>query len=95
VNQLQPDHEALIARVVKAVLTELGCVEQPRSASPLDPDANISDPDARRLLYGNCSRGKYWYLMREPDAPRGSRVGRSMVRKVRGHLEFIARREVS
>ena len=58
--------EALIARVAKAILVELGHVELPPSVAELDPEAFISDPKAKRLLYGDCSRGKFWALDEGP-----------------------------
>lgn len=93
-HTLDSTDEALIARVAKAILVELGHVSPP-AAAPLDPEARISDPDARRQLYANCSRSKFWGLMQEPDAPPSAVVGRTRIRKVRDHLAFIARREVS
>jgi hypothetical protein len=94
VHNLNSTDEALIARVAKAILVELGHISPP-TAAPLDPEARISDPEARRQLYGNCSRSKFWALMRAPDAPPSSVIGKTRIRKVRDHLEFIARREVS
>jgi hypothetical protein len=81
----------MVARIAKAILIELGHVT-PKAATPLDPEARISDPDARRQLYGNCSRSKFWALMKEVDAPKACVVGRTRLRKVKDHLEFIARR---
>jgi hypothetical protein len=94
VNTINTADEELIARVAKAILVELGHVSPP-TAAPLDPEARISDPDARRQLYGNCSRSKFWALMKEPDAPPSAVVGKTRIRKVRDHLAFIARREVA
>jgi hypothetical protein len=90
-NHLDTEQEQLVARVVSAVLRELGYGPEPQDPMTyLDPEARITDPDARRKLYGNPARSTFWALMKRPDAPPGNRVGRSMVRKVRDHLKFIA-----
>lgn len=95
-NTLSTTDEQLVARVAKAILIELGHVApQPSTSATLDPEARISDADARRQLYGGCSRSKFWALMKEPDAPPAAVVGKTKIRKVCDHLAFIARREVA
>jgi hypothetical protein len=90
-NNLSTAEEQLVTRVVAGVLRELGHGTEPQVASTkLDPEAWITDPDARKLLYGNCGRSTFWQLMQRPDAPPGKRVTRSMIRKVGDHLRFIA-----
>ena len=90
-NSLDSTDEAPIARVAKAILVELGHVSPP-TVAPLDPEVRISDPDARRQLYGNCSRTKFWQLMKDADAPASVIVGKTRLRKVRDHLAFLAKR---
>jgi hypothetical protein len=53
-NHLDTEQEQLVARVVSAVLRELGHGPEPQDPMAyLDPEARITDPDARRKLYGN------------------------------------------
>jgi hypothetical protein len=91
VGHLDNTDEALVARVAKAILVELGHVAPPKPCDALDPEARITDPEARRKLYGNCSRSKFWALMKAPDAPPAHLIGRTKIRRVRDHLAFIAR----
>jgi hypothetical protein len=93
VHNIDTSDEQLVTRVVAAVLRELADGRPPPPA-PLDPEARITDPQARKQLYGNCSRTKFWQLMKRPDAPQGHRLGRSIVRRVRDHLGFISKNPV-
>jgi hypothetical protein len=90
VNTQQGTDDELIARLVEVLLRRRQQRAEQQQAHPFDPEARISDPVARRTLYGDCSRTKFWMLMKKPGAPPGNRVGRSMLRRVRDHLEFIA-----
>jgi hypothetical protein len=88
---LSTAEEQLVTRVVAGVLRELGHgAEPPTAGTVLDPEAWISDPNARKLLYGDCARPTFWQLMHRPDAPPGKRVTRSMIRRVKDHQAFIA-----
>jgi hypothetical protein len=90
VDNLSTTDEQLVARVAKAILIELGHVEPPARSETL-PEF-ISDPDARRRLYGNCSRTKFWQLMQQPDAPQAYMSGRTKIRRTADHRAFIASR---
>jgi predicted DNA-binding transcriptional regulator AlpA len=89
VSNLQGTDEQLISRVVAAVLRELGHVD----AAPEAPDPEyLSDPDVRRVLV-RVSRSKYYELMRLPDFPAATRIGKTNFRKVSAVRAWLAARQ--
>ena len=91
-NQPHQLDEALVSRVVAAVLRELGHGEPlPR----FDEPELITDPDVRRRFFGNCSRTKFWMLTKEPGFPVAVQIGRTNYRRVAEVRAWLAAHQVS
>jgi hypothetical protein len=81
--------ENLVARVVGAVLRELGYGDPlPRPEPELLPDAEI------RRMFFNCSRSKYWSLTKTAGFPVGIAIGKSTHRRVAEVRSWLADQEL-
>jgi hypothetical protein len=89
-NQQPQTDETLVARVVAAVLRELGYGDPlPRPEPELLPD-----PEVRRRFFGGCSRTKYWELTKRPDFPVAVQLGHTNYRRVDDVRRYLAECEV-
>jgi hypothetical protein len=85
---IQPNEE-LVARVVRAVMRELGYGgEPPAQREPSWPEW-MPDSQIRQKVI-KVSRTKYYNISRRPDFPPGRRIGRDEFRHIPTLLRWIA-----
>jgi hypothetical protein len=92
VNTPSSTDEALIARVAKAILVELGHVDAAPAAKP-DPEYMVDHEIRQRLV--RVSRSRYFELIREPDYPAATRIGRFNYRRVADVRRWLEARQVT
>ena len=90
-NNLQGTDEHLVARVVAAVLRELGHSEPLERPEP----ELLPDPEIRRQFFGGCSRTKYWQIRKSADFPVAVQIGHTSYRRVADVRRWLVEHEIS